>query len=366
MNFRYGIEHETAFINQQGKFADYNNTPFDDFDRIISRLPKHESDYPMLRVGDAGIKLKRWYIEGFERFSDDGKVTGCNPKGIEIRTTIHHSIDSTLQELEQSFKLLIVEAEKEGYRPALISYHPFNEVFEPEPPLSPFELKRRQSSPEKRTANIPMMTQGPDLSLSCSELAADDVIYAARKLTAYSPYIIPFSFSSPFYNGAAWNGLSVRTYKRTGARPAAMAFINEQQKLLDTTPSLTQMARVEEEVGRIEFKAFDSCGDFRMYAALLALLKGIILDDTLPLASDTPDTLLHQHSAQYGFDDDQIRKQASVILEAAYHALPDESDRQRLDNLFTLAEMKVMPAQRMKQAFLEGASIESIMLGQYL
>ena len=365
MAFRYGIEHETAFINAQGQFADYLNTPFEDYAQIIEPLPKHDGDYPMLRVGDAGIKLKRWYIEGFERFADDGQVISCAPKGIEIRTTIHESISGVVSELAESFQLMTTEAARSGYRPALVSYHPFHKVFKPEPPLSAFELKRRQGSPEKQTANIPMLTQGPDLSLSCADFSVDETIYAARKLTAYSPYLIPFSFSSPFYAGDAWEGLSVRTYQRTGARPAVLAFIDDPAKQLQTNPSLTQMARVAAEAGRIEFKAFDSCSDFSLYGALLSLLKGVILDDTLPLSADVPDTVLHQYSAKFGFHDDNIYEKAGQVLSAASRALPEEEDRRNIDLLFNLLDQRAMPAGAMKQAFQQGTSIEDVMLAQY-
>ena len=366
MSFYYGIEHEVGFINAQGVYADYQNTAFADYARIIDRLPKYDSDYPMLRVGDAGIKLKRWYIEGFERFNDQGDVTDCAPKGIEIRTTVKDSIDGAVNELSDSFRQLRSEAAREWYRPALISYHPFNEQFTPKPDLNNFERRRRNGSPEKSTASIPMMTHGPDLSLSCRDFSLDQTIHAARKLTAYSPYIIPFSFSSPFYVGKPWEGLSIRTYIRTGLRPAAMAFIDDPKKMLSTTPSLTQMARVPTEVGRIEFKAFDSCGNFALYAALLSLLKGIVLDEgALPLTANAPDMRLHQHSALHGFNDNTICKQAYAVLEAAYQALPDAEDRHRLDYLFTLLDKRTMPAKQMKQVVLEGGSINDAMCGQY-
>ena len=101
--FSYGIEHEIAFLNSDGVFADFSNTPFSAFDAIIARLPLYDGDYPQLRVGDAGIKVKRWYIEGFERFDDDENVIDCPPKGIEIRTTIHSSIAGAVDELTESF-----------------------------------------------------------------------------------------------------------------------------------------------------------------------------------------------------------------------------------------------------------------------
>jgi len=159
MDFNYGIEHEIAFLNAQGAFADFSNTPFTDFEQIIADLPFYESDYPQLRVGDAGIKLKRWYIEGYERYNDDGISTSCAPKGIEIRTTIHSSIEGAIDELRQSNVLLSKRVEQAGYSPVLTSFNPWQEVFNPMPPLTPFERKRRAASPEKITADIPNVSE---------------------------------------------------------------------------------------------------------------------------------------------------------------------------------------------------------------
>ncbi|MEO1377350.1 MAG: glutamate--cysteine ligase, partial [Cyanobacteria bacterium J06635_10] len=78
--FHFGIEHEVAFIDNAGKFADFSSVKFADFNRIIEKLPIYEEDYPSLRIGDAGIRQKRWYIEGFERFADSEKVIDCIPK----------------------------------------------------------------------------------------------------------------------------------------------------------------------------------------------------------------------------------------------------------------------------------------------
>ena len=46
--FYYGIEHEVAFLGPEGVFADFTNTRFFDFDRIIARLPEYPGDYPQL------------------------------------------------------------------------------------------------------------------------------------------------------------------------------------------------------------------------------------------------------------------------------------------------------------------------------
>jgi hypothetical protein len=365
MEFSFGIEHEVAFLNEEDKFADFSRITFDDFNQIIEKLPYYPQDYPQLRIGDAGIKVKRWYIEGFERFKDSEKPIDCVPKGIEIRTTIHSSIKDTITELSESFRLLTDMAHSFGFTPVLLSFNPFYTVFEPDPPLNVYEVKRRQASPEKQTAHIPMLTYGPDLSLSVSGLTTEQVIDVGKKLTYYSPFIVPFSYSSPFYGGTLWNGLSVRTFVRTGARPAAMVFIDEPEKLLQSSPSLTKKARLPAEVGRIEFKAFDSCGDFSLYGGLLALLKGLVLDPSLPGRAVIPDAAMHQVSAQEGFENNQILLGAKEIVRAVKTALSQDPDRELLTPIDKLLKERRTPAHKLIEIFNNERTIEKTLRKTY-
>ena len=365
MDFRFGIEHEVAFLRPNGQFADFANTTFAELQSIVDALPTYEEDYPQIRVGDAGIKRKRWYVEGFERFSQTGEVVDCPPKGIEIRTTIHDSIEATIAELKDSFEQLWKEASKSGFFPALTSFHPYRCEFIPDPPLNHFEQQRRQESPEMQTAHIPMLTQGPDLNLSSSQLSPQQIIDIGRKLTYYSPFIIPFSYSSPFQKGERWAGLSLRTFHRTGERPAAMVFLKDETHLIDSVPSLTQLARIPAETGRIEFKAFDSCGDFDLYGSLFSLLKGIILDDTLTGRATVPDGTLHKKSARLGFADAEIYDGAENVLLAATAAITDSADRDRLDRLSIMLHKKYSPAQDMPMQHEQGQSIPKILQHGY-
>ncbi len=365
MKFKFGIEHEVAFLRADGRFADFENTCFADFEDIVAELPRCEQDYTQLRIGDAGIKLKRWYVEGFERFSQTGEMIDCPPKGIEIRTTVHDGIDEAITQLKESFHLLRTQAAKSGFTPALTSFNPYQTEFIPNPPLNLYEQKRRRESPEMLTAHIPMLTQGPDLNLSAEELTTEELIDIGRKLTYYSPFIIPFSYSSPFYEGEVWSGLSVRTFYRTGARPAAMVFVENERDLIDTAPSLTQIARLPAEVGRIEFKAFDSCGDFSLYASLCALLKGLVLDTTLKERRTLPDATLHQRSAQLGFTDEEIYQQAMEVVKAAYVALAGDRDQQRLIRLKESLLARHSPAKDMLAAYKSGHTIEQILRQGY-
>ena len=365
MVFSFGIEHEVAFLNRDGEFADFSRTKFDDFNQIIEELPLYPQDYPQLRIGDAGIKKKRWYIEGFERFEDSEKVVDCVPKGIEIRTTIHSTIKDTISELTESFHLLTDVASSFDFTPVLVSFNPFSTVFEPDPPLNGYEIKRRQASPEKQTAHIPMLTYGPDLSLSVKGFTTEQVIDVGKKLTYYSPFIVPFSYSSPFYEGTLWEGLSVRTFVRTGARPAAMVFIDEPKKLLKTSPSLTKKARIPAEVGRIEFKAFDSCGDFSLYGGLLALLKGLVVDQSIPGRSVVPDAVLHQVSAREGFENNRIFLGAKEIIHAVQIALDRDPDCELLAPIDKLLEERKTPAHRLIEVFNQELSLEETLRKTY-
>ncbi len=363
--FYFGIEHEVAFVDSQGKFADFSRTKFVDFHQIVERLPTYPSDYSQLRIGDAGIKKKRWYIEGFERFSESANVIDCLPKGIEIRTTIHGDIGSTIAELSTSFDLLCEVAAEFGFSPVLASFNPFHSTFKPQPPLNNYETQRRQASPEKQTAHIPMLTYGPDLNISVAGLSHTGVIDIGKKLTYYSPYIVPFSYSSPFYEGGLWSGLSVRTFIRTGKRPAAMVFVEKEEQLLASVPSLTKIARLAPEVGRIEFKACDSCDDFAIYAGLLALLKGLILDNSLTGRAIVPDADKHKLSAQEGFDNQEISENATAILQAAEVALKEDPDLNLLISLKEILQKRESKAHQLIRDFHQLGSIEQTLRKTY-
>lgn len=362
MQFRFGIEHEVAFLNQNGQFADYTNTSYNALAQIVAELPVYDSDYPQLRVGDGGIKHKRWYVEGFERFEDSETPVDCPPKGIEIRTTIHSNIAGAVAELCQSFDILRAVASRFGYTPIALSFNPIQTKFWPDPPLNDYELARRTGSPEMMSAHIPMLTYGPDLNISLDSLSTPEMIDLGRKLTAYSPFIIPFSFSSPFYDGQLWAGLSIRTYVRTGVRPAALVFVDDESTLLESNPTLTEIARVEAEIGRIEFKACDSCRDFSLYGSLLALLKGLCLDQTLPDRATVPDASLHQHSAKHGFESQSIFETAQTMLHAAAQALAHDPDRQLLEQLWTILKMpKCSEVYQMRQRVEQGYSVADVL-----
>jgi len=364
--FHFGIEHEVAFLNSEGKFADFQNTKYEDFCQIIDALPIYATDYPQLKVGDAGIRKKRWYIECLERFDEAGECVECVPKGIEIRTTIHASIEAAVNELTESFDLLREVAARFGFIPVLTSFNPYAEAYILQPPLNNFEKARLAEHPAEQTAHIHLVSYGPDLNISLENLPIDKLIDIGKKLTFYSPYIVPFTYSSPFYKGGLWEGLSVRTFIRTGQRAAALVFVENDVEIIRSAPEMTKKARIPAEIGRIEFKAFDGCDNFEIYAALLALLKGLILDQSLAGRAITPDANLHQISAKKGFESQEIAKIAVDILAAAEIALANDTDIRFLAPLKSILSERKSKAKELIYLFRDLGSIEETLKQTYL
>lgn len=359
--FEFGIEHELAFIRADGQFADYTNTSFAEFDQLIMQLPLIATDYPDLYVGDAGIRKKRWYIEGVERFADDGALIGFDSKGIEIRTTVHPTIQGAVAELAANYAQLNVVARAAGLTPIALAFHPFQTGYTYDPPLNAYERQLHQDEPEYQTEHMPMMTFGPDLNLSCTAWSTAEIIDFGRKLTYYSPVIVPFSLNAPIYEGKPWDGYSVRTAIRTGLRPAVRVYLGDDTQLISSTPILTKRARNTREVGRVEFKACDSCGDFGLYAGLLALLKGLALDTRLLGRATTPDAAAHARVAQSGFTDTAIVNHCAEVLTAAMTALGDDPDVDLLTPLVASLEQRRCPAQTMLEALAQAGSVAHLL-----
>jgi hypothetical protein len=359
--FRYGIEHECAMLHADGTFADFTDVSFDALQSVVDGLPEDPADYPQLRIGDQGIKRKRWYVEGYERFDERGDLVRCDPKGIEVRTRIHDSVDDAAEALRADLVRLDEAVAGVGLGTTTIAFNPLRSTYSIEPPLNAWEHDHRMGSPEERTAHLHMVTYGPDLNLSRPGMDAAELVDVGRKLTAYSPWLVPLSFSSPFRDGGPWGGLSARTQVRTGARPAVLVFLGPDDEQLPSDPSLTQPARLAAEVGRIEFKAFDSCPDPRLYAELLSLLTGLVLDESLPERRTVPDGPLHRRVAVAGLADPEVHERTGALIGAATAALAGrDADLERLAALRERWARRECPAVAMLAEHAAGRSVAGL------
>ena len=44
LDFRYGLEHELAFLTEQGAFVDHEQIRFADLNHVVEDLPKFAAD----------------------------------------------------------------------------------------------------------------------------------------------------------------------------------------------------------------------------------------------------------------------------------------------------------------------------------
>ncbi|MEJ8277334.1 glutamate-cysteine ligase family protein [Pseudonocardia spirodelae] len=371
---RYGIEHELALLRADGTVADHRSLGHAEVAAVVDELPELPAGQSDLRIGDAGIRRKRWYAEGYERLDEQGALVRFDPKGIEIRTRVHDSVEAAVTALADDAATLAAVCARHGLRPVAMGHHPELTSYRLDPPPNAHERALMADSPEERTSHLHMVTWGPDLNLSFPESGTDPAVLAdaAAKLTYYSPYLVPWSFSSPFRAGRPWGGLSARTARRTGARPAALAYVAPGVPLPAGDPSLVRHAGIPGEVGRIEFAAFDAVpvrtGEepadgvgTDLFGALLSLLTGLLRDDTLTGRRRTPDAAAHRRCALRGWADPAVRAGSQAVLDAAAAALAGEpGHRARLEVLAGRLARRDTPAARMLARHHAGGGIPGL------
>jgi hypothetical protein len=96
---------------------------------LLDALPDYR--HPELRVGDAGIRVKNWYVEGDERFDDRGRSTGMAFKGIEIRTPVGSTIHTSMASLNNLRSMLEAELGVHNWSLAVIGFSPYTASYEP-------------------------------------------------------------------------------------------------------------------------------------------------------------------------------------------------------------------------------------------
>jgi hypothetical protein len=341
---KFGIEAEYALIRPDGRFADFTNTNFAEVRRLTDPLPDYR--HPELRVGDAGIRVKNWYVEGDERFDRSGRSTGLAIKGIEVRTPVFAAMDESVASLRELRAMLAAELGARGWSLAAIGFNPCTASYEPD--YGPWERDFHASHVGNGLPQISTLSYGPDFNFSRCGDSPEAVLESVGRLTYYSPFIVPFSFSSPFVGGTLWEGLSYRTYRRTGPRPAALAHLagGHDHPLAKEADPLSQHLRVE-------FKAFDMVGDDRLLAELFHLVVGISLADArhLPGTAILPDRQLHRKIASWGFDEDEVREEAARIVAVARDALRARGSGECFPLLEEMLATRRTPAHAMRERF---------------
>ncbi len=345
-----GFEFEYALVTESGTFRDFGDLDFDALQRALAD-GSGATDDGLVR-GDLGIKSGYWYLEGDERFDADGTFTTMLVKGVEIRTPICSSTTEAadrLVELEEDIARRLAPL---GLRLGLVGFNPVREAYVLDPPLNEWEQQMRAEHREYDHAEVSNLSYGPDINLSFPGLSAAQVVEVTRRLTYYSPFMVPFSFSSPFHAGARWRGPSKRTYERTWRRVAARCFVSPPA---GAEPTMVHAPRIPREEGRIEFKAFDAFLSRDLLLAGAALTLGVCLADDLPGLADRPSRDLHQRAATAAFADPEIAAGAHQVLDSARRALAERAGLRHelghLDGLDQLLSEGRTPADSLLDAY---------------
>ena len=340
---KIGIEQEFVFLNGSGEYVDADNTVYLDFAEIIDEFPTFNGDDLHLDCKSLETYPKRCYVEGFERHDESGKLVETLPKALEIRTTPHDTISGVVSEFRESWNGLMQIAKGRGLKPVLTSRHPFKnslgifrEIGE--------EESRVRSEARLKLAKRAMFTHGLHVNVSMDGYSEERLQDLVEKVNYYTPSIIPWSYSSPFYMGDLFDGLCSRNYYRASSRN--MVDLNDRKN-----------AQV------IEFRGFDACGDHRLLDAVLRLYVGLLLDESLSGRTSQQDPKRLMQSSIAGYSNQGIREECRLILQAAQDAL--RGDPAPFSLLECMLESNDTYASRMKQRYAETGSIKVTVSDQY-
>lgn len=362
---KWGIEFEYALLNEQqdslGALLDFTNLSFEELTTLLEDKPGR--DDATLPKGDQGIRSGYWYLEGDERFNEDGSFRTMMVKGVEIRTPPHNSIDAACEHLLEIEQLLLERLHERQLGLGIIGFSPSQTRYDFEPPLNAWEQQLRSSDRSYDGTHVTTLSYGPDINLSNPSWSPADLIERGRKLNWYSPYIVPFSFSSPFFGNTLWHGWSVRTHHRSPVRPAVRCFVDPlEHSSLGSSSKLVHPARIRDEIGRLEFKAFDAIPSIERLRACCYLIKGLCLDSTLDGRSEVPDLELYETASRYAFEDREIFQGARLALGAAQRALEEHGDSagvEALDSLEIALLRRRTPAHQIRQIYrLTGVMVQ--------
>jgi hypothetical protein len=338
-----GIEHEFVFADESGRYLDADNTDYSVFSDIVDEFPRFEGDDAFLDCKSLERYPKRCYVEGFERHDHNGSPIETLPKGLELRTLPHGSVAAVIEDFSSSYAEVMRLARRHGLSPVLTSRHPFKTSLSFEKQIGAEERSVRTDA-ELALARRAMFSHGLHITVSIPGLPNHELMSLAEKVRFYTPALIPWSFSSPFYQGTAFAGLCSRNYLRAESR------------------ALTEV-HFRRDTGLLQFRGFDSCGDVDLLEALLQLFTGFLLDQSLPGKALKQDPEQVKRSSVAGFGDPLLREEAWKVLAAARAALDGGADS--LGLLETMLISNDSYAARMRHRYSECGSIMESISGQY-
>jgi len=340
---RLGFEKEIVFADRAGNYLDADNAEYGLFAAIAESFPLYPDDARYFVCKSLESRPRRCYVEGFERHDASGRTVETLPKALEIRTLPHVEVAGAVAEFQASWATVMRRAAGSGLSPVLTSRHPFKTALAVHASVDPVERSVR-SEAELALAIRAMFTHGMHVNVSVEGWSPERMQQLAEKVNFYTPALIPWSFSSPFYQGRLFEGLCSRNFYRAESRHMADVHLRRGVPVL-------------------EFRGFDACGDARLLLAVLTMYRGFVLDDSLPGRAAVQDPERLKRSCLHGFADPDLRAEGLELLAAARTAHGSDSESFAL--LESLLQDNDSYAARMKTRFTTTGDIMTCISGLY-
>ncbi|MDZ4833084.1 MAG: glutamate-cysteine ligase family protein [Candidatus Melainabacteria bacterium] len=342
-NFGFGIETEHCLLNDKDFSPLFQeDLRFEQLLELVDSIPVSDFSTDGFNIKPLHKKANPYLIEGYYLTDADMKPTKMLPKGIEIRTPIAATIDTTIANLKELTERLRCKLAQANMTIASISHHPTAHDFH-----APPNYHRHDYWQWALTA---MTTYGPDMNISIPNSLVDEIDREplGEKINFYIPSLVALSFNSPLYDGGLWTengivGKSVRTFKRSAWAP--LYYIH-------TEPAL-----------RFEFKGFEMAQNMDDYKAYFLCGLAMLLDKSLTgRASDAHRLERLRHLSVNGLSSQSEKERAALVLTSAEKiAQRFEMDGSSLKTLWSRLESGVTPADRVINTFKLNGSIKDTM-----
>jgi len=182
---KIGIEQEFIFKDDDNNYLDFSNTSYNDFQIVVDNFPAYRSDNSILECKSLESVPKRCYVEGFERYDNNGKLLETIPKALEIRTPPFENINKLINNFASSYNKMIKIASSFGLFPILTSFNPFKNNNNVEELLKHQNINGR-SERDLEIAKNSFLSNGLHVNISDKEnINLQDI---AEKLNFYLPY----------------------------------------------------------------------------------------------------------------------------------------------------------------------------------
>lgn len=341
--FGFGIETEHCLLSSKD-FAPlfHEDLTFERLLDLVDSIPVSDFSTDGFNIKPLHQKANPYLIEGYYLTDDEMKPKSLLAKGIEIRTPIAPSINTTIANLKELTERLRQQLAKVDLSIASISHHPTKSDFQAAP-----NYRRHDYWQWALTA---MTTYGPDMNISVPESLSDDIDrdQLGDKINYYLPSIVALSFAAPIYNGQLWTqdglqGKSVRTFNRSLWAPL---------HYIHTEPSL-----------RFEFKGFEMAQNPDDYMAFFLCGLSMLLDDSLSgRASDALRISCLRRLAVEGLTLESEKERACQVLSSAEKlAYIFDFDGSSLKTLWRRLESCTTPADQIAKTFKSTGSINETM-----